>query len=87
MRTRSPSPHRGILWDAPCRGGALLRPLLQISSEERAGQSPAPTKSPQEGNIHLDFQRTFYLMEIVLRQLAANLEPPYQAARTKMPVR
>ena len=27
----------------PCRGGALLRPLLQISSEARAEQSLAPT--------------------------------------------
>ena len=43
-----------------CRGGVLLRPLLQISSEARAEQSPAPTRSPQEGNIHLDFHRTFY---------------------------
>ena len=42
MRTRSPSLIGGSLWDAPCRGGALLRPLLQISSEERAEQSPAP---------------------------------------------
>ena len=27
----------------PCRGGALLRPPVPISSEERAEQSPAPT--------------------------------------------
>ena len=26
-----------------CRGGALLRPWVLISSEQRAGQSPAPT--------------------------------------------
>ena len=38
-----------------CRGGALLRPLLQISSEERAEQSPAPTEDlhgfPCEGKL------------------------------------
>ena len=27
-----------------CRGGALLRPLAPGSSEEQAGQSPAPTR-------------------------------------------
>ena len=43
-----------------CRGGALLRPWVLISSEQRAEQSPAPTRSPQKGNIYLDFQRTFY---------------------------
>ena len=44
----------------PCRGGALLRPWVLISSEQRAEQSPTPTRSPQKGNIYLDFQRTFY---------------------------
>ena len=29
---------------APCRGGALLRPRVLISSEQRAEQSPAPTE-------------------------------------------
>ena len=43
-----------------CRGGVLLRPLLQISSEERAEQSPAPTNFPAKGNIHLDFHYPFY---------------------------
>ena len=38
-----------------CRGGALLRPLVPISLEERAEQSPAPTKctpkaSPMKGS-------------------------------------
>ena len=47
--------------EVSCRGGALLRPLLQISSEERAKQSSAPTRSPQEGNIHQNFHRTFYI--------------------------
>ena len=28
----------------PCRGGALLRPPVPISSEERAEQNPAPTE-------------------------------------------
>ena len=43
-----------------CRSGALLRPLLLISSKERAEQSPAPTRYPQEGNIHQNFDCTFY---------------------------
>ena len=58
-----------ICWSAPfcgeviiarCRGGALLRPLVLILSEARAEQSPAPTGGPQEGNIHQNFERTFY---------------------------
>ena len=62
-----------------CRGGALLRPLLLISSEERAEQSPAPTArntklprkkvQPDELRLHL------LLMANILRQLAANLAP------------
>ena len=32
-----------------CRGRALLRPLLLISSEERAEQSSAPTERTVQG--------------------------------------
>ena len=40
----------------PCRGGALLRPRVLISSEQRAEQSPAPTEcapkaSPMWGSL------------------------------------
>ena len=34
---------------APCRGGALLRPRVPISSEQRAEQSPAPTERTVQG--------------------------------------
>ena len=44
----------------PCRGGALLRPFFRRDRHPRAEQSPAPTRSPQEGNIHQNFSRTFY---------------------------
>ena len=35
---------------ALCRGGALLRPLVLISSEARAEQSPAPTGCTQKAS-------------------------------------
>ena len=50
-----------ICWSAPfcgevificfaaCRGGALLRPRVLISSEQRAEQSPAPTERTVQG--------------------------------------
>ena len=42
-----------------CRGGVLLRPLLLISSEARAEQSPAltgctPNGFPYEGKLSLE---------------------------------
>ena len=76
-----------------CRGGALLRPLLQISSEERAEQSPAPTGCEANNKIQCkkvqpDKRRLHLLLTAnILRQLFTNLTPPYQAARTKTPVR
>ena len=39
---------RGSLWDAPCRGGALLRPFSRRNQHQRAEQSPAPTTSPRK---------------------------------------
>ena len=39
---------RGSLWDAPCRGGALLRPFSRRNQHQRAEQSPAPTTCPRK---------------------------------------
>ena len=40
------SPMRGSLWDAPCRGGALLRPFSRRNQHQRAEQSRAPPLQP-----------------------------------------
>ena len=64
---------------APCRGGALLRPLFRRNRHPRAEQSPAPTArntklprkkvQPDEIRLHLP------LMADILRQLVTNLIP------------
>ena len=58
----------------PCRGGALLRPPVPISSEERAEQSPAPTgcramkeDSPAKRCRPTNLVCTFYFPQIFKR--------------------
>ena len=64
---------------ALCRGGALLRPLVLISSEQRAEQSPAHTeripKAPLAGE--LSAKQTERLSQIRLNlSVSARAEPP-----------
>ena len=77
------SPHRGSHGVRSVGAGFCSARSSDETATRGRSRAPPLQSAPQEGNIHLDFQRTFYLMEIVLRQLAANLEPSYQAARSQ----
>ena len=87
------SPGRGSLWGAFCRGGALLRPCFRQNQHPRAEQSPAPTGCEANNEIQCKKVQTgksglhLLFLANILRQLAANLESPYQAARSRSPVR
>ena len=67
----------------------VIRCLLTRRSVKkyRAEQSPAPTICPARREKPSGFPQHLLLTAIVLRQLAANLILPYQAARTKTLVR
>ena len=63
---------------ALCRGGAEPRPYKVQSNERKLPRKKVQTS---KSGLHLLF------LANILRQLAANLEPPYQAARSMTPVR
>ena len=86
-------PWEGSLWGAFCGSGALLRPCFRQNQHKRAEQSPAPTGCEANNEIQCKKVQTgksglhLLFLANILRQLAANLEPPYQAARSRSPVR
>ncbi len=48
MRTRSPSPHRGSLWDAPCRGRGSAPPAAADFVGRTGGAEPRPYNLPRK---------------------------------------
>ena len=63
----------GFAMPPSSRRGRLWCLQIQKTSQQKV--------QPDKLRLHL------LLMADILRQLAANLDPPYQAARTKTPVR
>ena len=67
--------------------GAVSRGYKERTHLVGAGLCSAPTNCPARRQHPSKFQSRLLLTAIVLRQPVTNLIPPYQAARTKTPVR
>ena len=73
--------------NAPCRGGALLRPRAAILSEQRAEQSPAPYNLPRKKVTPIKSSVAPSIDGSRSKATSYKLDAPtYQAARTKTPV-